>query len=77
VPPHVWYGMTCLLIRECWVCVLFMISGEGYGYTWDPPGVREARERETLAECKTDPKEPFLTACSDLLASHPRKYDCA
>jgi hypothetical protein len=33
VLPHVWYVMTCLLIRELWVCVLFQIDGEGYGYT--------------------------------------------
>jgi hypothetical protein len=33
VPPHVWYGMACLLIRELWVCVLFKSNGEGYGYT--------------------------------------------
>jgi hypothetical protein len=56
VPPHVWYGTSCLLISELWVCVLFEIKGEGYGYTWDPLGARGAREGETLAECKTDPK---------------------
>jgi hypothetical protein len=33
VPPRVRYGMTCLLIRELWVCVLFGSNGEGYGYT--------------------------------------------
>jgi hypothetical protein len=45
VPPHVQYGMTCLLIRELRVCVLFEINGKGYGYTWDPPSARGARER--------------------------------
>jgi hypothetical protein len=33
VPPHVRYGMTCLLFRKFWVCVLFEINSEGYGYT--------------------------------------------
>jgi hypothetical protein len=59
VPPHVQYGMTWLLIRELWVCVLFESNGEGYGYTWDLPGARGAREGESLAECKTDLKEPL------------------
>jgi hypothetical protein len=77
VPPRVWYGMTCLIIRELWECVLFESNGEGYGYTWDPPGARGTREGETLVECNTGPKEPLLMACSDLLASHPRKCDCA
>jgi hypothetical protein len=57
IPPHVWYGMTCLLIRELWVCVLFESNGEGYGYIWDPPSARGARDGETLAECNIDPKE--------------------
>jgi hypothetical protein len=39
---------------ELWVCVLFEINGEGYGYTWDPPSATGAREGETLAECKTN-----------------------
>jgi hypothetical protein len=60
VPPHVWYGMACLLIRELWVCSLFESNGEGYGYTWDPPGARGVQDRETLAECKTDPKGTFI-----------------
>jgi hypothetical protein len=59
VPLHVRYGTTCLLIRELWVFVLFESNGEGYGYTWDPPGARGARDGESLPECKTDPKEPF------------------
>jgi hypothetical protein len=59
VPPRVQYGMTCLLIRELWICVLFESNGEGYGYTWDTPGARGARDGETLAECKTGPKEPL------------------
>jgi hypothetical protein len=45
VPPRVWYGMACLLIREHWVCVLFEINEEGYGYTWDQPGARGAQEK--------------------------------
>jgi hypothetical protein len=57
VPPRVWYGTTCLLIRELWVCALFKSNGEGYGYTWDPPGARGARDGETFAECKIDQKE--------------------
>jgi hypothetical protein len=57
VPPRVWYGTTCLLIRELWVCALFESNGEGYGYTWDPPGARGARDGETFAECKIDQKE--------------------
>jgi hypothetical protein len=59
VPPRVWYGMTCLLIRELWVCVLFESNGEGYGYIWDPPSARGAQDGETSAECKTHPKDPF------------------
>jgi hypothetical protein len=59
VPPCVWYGTACLLMRGLTVCVLFEISGEGCGYTWDPSGARGAREGETLAECKIDPKEPL------------------
>jgi hypothetical protein len=51
--------MTCLLIRELWVYVLFKSNGEGYGYIWDPPGARGARDGETLAECKTEPNEPL------------------
>jgi hypothetical protein len=38
VPSRVCYGMTCLLVRELWVCVLFESNGEGYGYIWDAPG---------------------------------------
>jgi hypothetical protein len=57
VPPRVRYGTTYLLIRELWVFVLFETNGEGYGYTWDPSGARGARDGESLAECKTDPKE--------------------
>jgi hypothetical protein len=57
VTPRVWYGTTCLLIRELWVCALFESNGEGYGYTWDPPGARGARDGETFAECKIDQKE--------------------
>jgi hypothetical protein len=57
VPPHVRCGTTCLLIRKLWVCILFESNGEGYGYTWDPPSARGARDEEYLAECKTDPKE--------------------
>jgi hypothetical protein len=59
VPPCVRYGTNCLLIRHLRVCVLFESNGEGYGYTWDRPGARGAREGETLVECKADPKEPF------------------
>jgi hypothetical protein len=59
VPPRVQYGMTSLLIRELWVCVLFESNREGYGYTWDPPGARGARDGETVTECKTNPKEPL------------------
>jgi hypothetical protein len=59
VPPHVWYGRTCLLIRELWVCVLFESNGEGYGYTWDPPAARGARDGETIVEWKTEQKEPL------------------
>jgi hypothetical protein len=59
VPPWVWYGMACLLIRELWVCILFESNGEGYGYTWDPPGARGAQEGDTLAEYKIGPKEPL------------------
>jgi hypothetical protein len=59
VPPRVQYGMTCLLIRKHSLCVLFERNGEGYGYTWDPPGARGARDGETIAECKTDPMEPL------------------
>jgi hypothetical protein len=33
VPPRVRYGMTCLLNRKLWVCVLFESNGEGYGYS--------------------------------------------
>jgi hypothetical protein len=51
--------MTSLLIRELWVCVLFESNREGYGYTWDPPGARGARDGETVTECKTNPKEPL------------------
>jgi hypothetical protein len=36
---------------------LFESNGEGYDYTWDPLGARGAQDRETLAQCKTDPKE--------------------
>jgi hypothetical protein len=57
VPPRVCYEMTCLLIRKLWVCVLFESNMEGYGYTWDPPDARGARDGESLAECKTDPKK--------------------
>jgi hypothetical protein len=59
VPPRVWYGMTCLLIRELWVCFLFESNGEGYGNTWDLPGARGAQDGESLAECKTNPKKPL------------------
>jgi hypothetical protein len=59
VPPCVPHGMTCLLIKELWVCVLFKSNEEGYGYNWDPPGARGVQEGETLAECKTGPKEPL------------------
>jgi hypothetical protein len=59
MPPHVRYGTTCLLIRELWVCVLFESNGEGYGYTWDPPGARGAQYGESLAKFKTGPKEPL------------------
>jgi hypothetical protein len=59
VPPRVWYGTAHLLIRELWVSVLFESNREWYGYTWDPPGARGARDGETLAECKVDPKEPL------------------
>jgi hypothetical protein len=59
VSPHVRYRTACLLIREFWVCVLFESNREVYGYTWDPPGARGARDGETLAECKTGPKEPL------------------
>jgi hypothetical protein len=38
VPPRVQYGMTCLLVRELCVCVLFESNGEGYGYILDVPG---------------------------------------
>jgi hypothetical protein len=51
--------MTCLLMKELWVCVLFKSNEEGYGYNWDPPGARGVQEGETLAECKTAPKEPL------------------
>jgi hypothetical protein len=77
VPQRVRYGTTCLLIMELCVCVLFESNREGYGYIWDPPGPRGAREGETLAECKTDPKEPFEMTCSDLLASNQMKCDCS
>jgi hypothetical protein len=30
VPPHVRYGMVCLLIRELWVCILLESNGEWY-----------------------------------------------
>jgi hypothetical protein len=33
VLPHARYRMTCLLIRELWVCALFESNREGYGYT--------------------------------------------
>jgi hypothetical protein len=59
VPPHVWYGTACLLIRELWVCDLLESNGEGYGYTWDLPGARGARDGESLADCKADPNEPL------------------
>jgi hypothetical protein len=59
VRPCVRYGTTCLLIKELWVCVLFESNGEGCGYTWDPPSARGARDGETLAKCKADPKEPL------------------
>jgi hypothetical protein len=59
VPSHVRYGTTCLLILVLWVCVLFESNKEGYGYTWDLPGARGARDGETLAECKTNTKEPL------------------
>jgi hypothetical protein len=77
VPPGVQYGTTCILISEHWVYILFESNGEGYGYTWDPPRVRGARDGESLVECKTDPKGPLSTTCSDFLASHQRKCDCA
>jgi hypothetical protein len=41
------------------------------------PGIRLVQDGESLAECKTNPKEPTQMACSDLLASHQRKCDCA
>jgi hypothetical protein len=41
VSPRIRYGMTCLLIRELWVCDLFGSNGKGYEYTLDPPGARE------------------------------------
>jgi hypothetical protein len=59
VQPHIWYGMTCLLIRELWVCFLFESNEEEYGYTWDPPSARGVLDGETLAECKTDLKGPL------------------
>jgi hypothetical protein len=59
VPPCVKYGTTCLLIRELWVCALFESNENGYGYTWDPPSARGARDGESLPECKTDPKDPL------------------
>jgi hypothetical protein len=52
VPPRIRYGMTCLLIRELWVCALFESNG-------DPSGARGARDGESLAECKAGPKEPL------------------
>jgi hypothetical protein len=54
--PRVRYGMTCLLIRELCVCVLFESNEEKYGYTWDLLGASGAHEGESLAECRTDPK---------------------
>jgi hypothetical protein len=40
VPPRVRYGTACLLIWELWVYALIESNGEGYAYTWDPPGAR-------------------------------------
>jgi hypothetical protein len=59
MPPCVQYGMASLLIRELWVCVLFESNQEGYSYTWDSLGASGARDGESLAECKTDPKGPL------------------
>jgi hypothetical protein len=51
--------MTCLLIRKLYVCVLFEINGDVYGYTYELPSARGALEGETLVECKTDSKGPW------------------
>jgi hypothetical protein len=59
VPPLVQNVTTCLLIMELCVCVLFNSNVKGYGYTWDLPSANGARDGETLAECKTGPKEPL------------------
>jgi hypothetical protein len=59
VPPRVRYGTFCLLIRELWVCVFLESNGEGYDHTWDPPGARGVLDGETVAECKTNLKEPL------------------
>jgi hypothetical protein len=53
---NMWHHVSSM---ELWVCVLFESNGEGYGYTWDPSGARGARDGETLAECKIDPKKPM------------------
>jgi hypothetical protein len=59
VPPRVRYVMTCSLISEIWVCVLFESNGEGMAI----PGIRmvqEGPERgEVLVECNIGQKEPL------------------
>jgi hypothetical protein len=60
VPQRVRYGMTCLLIRKPWVCIFFESNGEGYGYTWDPPGARGVRDGGILSRMQDWPKETFV-----------------
>jgi hypothetical protein len=42
--------MAWLVIRKLWVCVLFEINGEAYGYTYKLTGKRAALKVETLAK---------------------------
>jgi hypothetical protein len=77
--------LSCFTItigRTCDLNILGTCMEASVHFFWnrgltDPPGARVALEGETLAECKTYPKEPLLMTCSDLLSSHQRKCVCA
>jgi hypothetical protein len=77
VPLLVRYGTTCSLIMEpLGMC----LARDQWGMVWLYLGTawcKRGPRGGNLSRMQDLPKVPFVTACSDLLASYQRKCECA
>jgi hypothetical protein len=84
VPPRVWYGMACELIRNTIACVSCLEEWEltwyyaqahmmQEGHVGETLALQAGPVRETVAKHDIPLYYTFITACSDRWAIHQRK----